>query len=191
MIASLRNGPRLAGQATAAAATAANGETGCCRSSGRKFQAQSRTRLGANNRLARGSGSRSAMAAMASVMDQVVVDGDTERRLKGRRAAVYIKVQLCPVGCGYGLRSKRAVTAVTAGRDRGGSRTATRGGTPRFSARMEGAQRPRRQPRSRSVVGGGKSRHRREKCGQDDAIAVAAMAGNERGSGTTTADAAS
>ena len=54
-IASLRHGPFLAGQA--AIADAAAGETGCRRGGGRQFQAQSRTRLGAGNPLARSRGS--------------------------------------------------------------------------------------------------------------------------------------
>ena len=41
-----------------------------------------------DNPLAHGSGSRSAMVAMASVVDAAVVDGEVEQRLKGRRAAV-------------------------------------------------------------------------------------------------------
>ena len=54
-IASLRHGARLVGQA--AIADAAAGETGRRRGGGRQFQAQSRTRLGADNPLARGRGS--------------------------------------------------------------------------------------------------------------------------------------
>ena len=71
-----RCGPRIAGQATVADAAAASGETERCCGGGRQFQAQPRTRLGADNPLARDSRSRSAMAAMASVVDAAAVRWD-------------------------------------------------------------------------------------------------------------------